>query len=179
MLANTDKYALIMKERDGSIAPPKPLWRKREVVRQEKSVYYTTVDVDGVTQELMEKETTQTEILHMECKETGEFAHRETTNHELLEKFNDEIVTHDTGKEEYVHLKSVDDEIEYMDSNMPRADQAGKEGSGEEDGEYPPHSNDNNNNAATATAAATGDDNFHQEEGFGVDNGGDDDNNEG
>merc|ERR1712065_113445 len=65
------------------------------------------------------------------------------------------------------------------DSNMPRADQAGKEGSGEEDGEYPPHSNDNNNNAATATAAATGDDNFHQEEGFGVDNGGDDDNNEG
>ena len=131
MLANTDKYALIMKERDESVAPPKPLWRKREVVRQEKSVYYTTVDVDGVTQELMEKETTQTEILHMECKETGEFAHRETTNHELLEKFNDEIVTHDTGKEEYVHLKSVDDEIEYMDSNMPRSSGGEETGGGD------------------------------------------------
>ena len=131
MLASTDKYAVVVKENGSSVAPPKPLWRKREVVRQEKAVYYTTVDGDGVTQELMEKETTQTEILHMECKETGEFAHRETTNHELLEKFNDEIVTHDTGKEEYVHLKSVDDEIEYMDSNMPRASgNAGEEGEG-------------------------------------------------
>lgn len=62
----------------------KPLWRKREVVRQERSVYYTTIGADGVQQELMEKETTQTEVLHMECKETGEFAHRETTQYEQV-----------------------------------------------------------------------------------------------
>ena len=56
----------------------------------------------------------------MECRETGEFAHRETTLYEQLEKFNDEVVNEESGKEEYVHLKSMEDEIEYMDSTMPR-----------------------------------------------------------
>ena len=39
----------------------------------------------------VEKETTQTEILHMESRETGEFAHRETTDYEQLETFNAEV----------------------------------------------------------------------------------------
>lgn len=39
----------------------------------------------------MEKETTQSEVLHMECKETGEFAHRETTQYEQMETFNEEV----------------------------------------------------------------------------------------
>jgi hypothetical protein len=69
----------------------KALWRKREVVRQEKSVHYTTIDEDGGYQELVEKETTQTEVLHMECRETGEFAHRELTEFEQVETFNDEV----------------------------------------------------------------------------------------
>jgi hypothetical protein len=56
----------------------------------------------------------------MECRETGEFAHRETTLYEQFEKFNDEVVAEESGKEEYVHLKSVDDEIEFMDSTMPK-----------------------------------------------------------
>ena len=30
--------------------PGKPLWRKREVVRQERTVHYTTVDAEGVQQ---------------------------------------------------------------------------------------------------------------------------------
>ena len=30
--------------------PGKPLWRKREVVRQERTVHYTTVDAEGVLQ---------------------------------------------------------------------------------------------------------------------------------
>jgi hypothetical protein len=63
---------------------PRALWRKREVVRQERTVHYTTVDADGETQELVERETTQTEVLHMECRETGEFAHRETTKYEQV-----------------------------------------------------------------------------------------------
>lgn len=45
---------------------------------------------DGL-QELVEKETTQTEVLHMECRETGEFAHRETTDYEHTETFNKEV----------------------------------------------------------------------------------------
>ena len=40
------------------------VWRKREVVRQERHVYYTTVDADGQLQELVEKETSESEVLH-------------------------------------------------------------------------------------------------------------------
>jgi hypothetical protein len=43
------------------------------------------------SQELIERETTQSEVLHMECKETGEFAHRETTQFEQMETFNSEV----------------------------------------------------------------------------------------
>ena len=39
----------------------------------------------------MEKETSETEVLHMECRETGEFVHRETTMYEQKETFNDEV----------------------------------------------------------------------------------------
>jgi hypothetical protein len=74
-----------------SSASGKALWRKREVVKQEKAVYYTTIDDDGGLQELVEKETTQTEVLHMECRNTGEFAHRELTEFEQIETFNDEV----------------------------------------------------------------------------------------
>lgn len=103
----------------GQVAAGKQLWRKREVVRQEKSVHYTTVDENGELQELVEKETTQTEVLHMECRETGEFAHREITQYEQLETFNEEVVNVVRGNEEYVHLKSMEDEFHFMDSNMP------------------------------------------------------------
>ena len=56
----------------------------------------------------------------MECRETGEFAHRETTNYAQTETFNDELVAEEKGNEEYVHMKSVDDEYEFLDSNMPK-----------------------------------------------------------
>lgn len=42
-------------------------------------------------QELMESEKSQTEVLHMECKQTGEFAHRESTHYESGEAFNGEV----------------------------------------------------------------------------------------
>lgn len=97
----------------------KPLWKKREVMKQERTIHYTTMDAAGVVQELIEKETSETEVLHMECRETGEFAHRETTVYEQKETFNDEVVNEQFGSEEYVHLKSKEDEIEFRDSNMP------------------------------------------------------------
>lgn len=55
----------------------------------------------------------------MECRETGEFAHRETTQYEQMESFNEEVVAEVRGAEEYVHLKSLDDEFHYMESTMP------------------------------------------------------------
>lgn len=81
------------KSNDQVTTSAKPLWRKREVVRQERTIHYTTLDDEGGLQELVEKETTQTEVLHMECKETGEFAHRETTDYEQVETFNNEVST--------------------------------------------------------------------------------------
>jgi hypothetical protein len=83
------------------------------------TIHYTTVDASGQVQELVEKEISETEVLHMECRETGEFAHRETTLYEQRETFNDEVVNEQIGTEEYVHMKSQDDEYEYRDSNMP------------------------------------------------------------
>ena len=98
----------------------KPLWKKKETTKVERTIEYTTIDSEGVLQELLEHEITETEVLHLECKETGEFAHRETKEFQQKEVFNKEVVSEQVGMEEYVHLKSVDDEIEYMESTMPQ-----------------------------------------------------------
>ncbi|KAG5183203.1 hypothetical protein JKP88DRAFT_273186 [Tribonema minus] len=85
----------------------------------ERIVCYTTVDVDGRRQELTERERHMSNVVHMECRETGEFAHRETTDFEAAETFNGDVVLHESGNEEYVHLKSRDDEYEHMESCLP------------------------------------------------------------
>jgi len=87
------------------------IWQKREVVTQERTVHYTTIDDDGVLQELIEKETSQTEVLHMESRDTGVFAHRETTLYDQTETFNSQVVCEAHGVEEYVHMRSEDDEV--------------------------------------------------------------------
>lgn len=97
------------------------------------------MDAEGALQELVERETTQTEILHMECRDTGEFAHRETTKYEQIETFNSEVVNETEGAEEYVHLKSLEDEFHYMESTMPKKeDQRGQGHPGEGEEEEPP-----------------------------------------
>lgn len=112
---------LSLNRRDAHKKPgvARPLWRKRETVIHERIVQYTTVDADGTKQELVETERSQNEIVHLECKETGEFAHRESQLFEQLETFNDEVVVHEKGNEEYIHMKSKDDEYEHLESNMP------------------------------------------------------------
>ena len=70
------------------------------------------------------------QILHMECKDTGEFAHRESTEYEQTEVFNKEVVSTEHGNEEYVHLKSQHDEYVAtgeMRSDMPTAQVLGVE----------------------------------------------------
>ena len=37
-----------------------------------------------------------------------------------METFNSEVVVEEHGSEEYVHLKSREDEYEFLESNMPR-----------------------------------------------------------
>eukprot|EP01038_Epipyxis_sp_PR26KG_P006865 gene6865-9401_t len=108
------------RSRDDVSNPQQPLWRKREIVKHERTVLYTTVDPEGGTQELVEKEITESEILHMENRATGEFAHREITLYQQQETFNAEIVTEADGVEEYVHFKSLEDEFQHLHSTMPR-----------------------------------------------------------
>ncbi len=134
------------------------VWRKREVVKHERQVYYTTVDAEGQLQELVEKETSQTEVLHMESRETGEFAHRETKVYSQQETFNDEVVTDRDGQEEYVHLKSQDDEYEHTTSDMPPKDDGEQPGSPRVGGSTKPHAGDNGDprNGFAAAAEAQG-----------------------
>lgn len=73
----------------------------------------------------------------MECRETGEFAHRELTEFEQIETFNDEVVNAVRGNEEYVHLKSLEDEFHYMESNMPPKDEKdGDHGLADKEGQH-------------------------------------------
>lgn len=144
------KYAgnsLVSTAKKMTLQPGKPLWRKQEIVRQERIVHYTTVDNEGQVQELVETERSSTEVLHMECNDTGEFAHREASEFEQFETFNREVVAQNHGNEQYVHLKSLDDEIEFMESHNMPADRQGhehndhpdrvpEEGEEEEEGEH-------------------------------------------
>lgn len=72
----------------------------------------------------------------MECKETGQFAHRETTQYEQLETFNEEVVAETKGAEEYVHLKSLEDEYHYMESTMPNKEE--RDGDGQQHDDHAP-----------------------------------------
>lgn len=64
----------------------------------------------------------------MECRETGEFAHRELTRFEQVESFNDEVVGEVEWADEYVHLKSKLDEFHYVDSTKDNEGQDGEDG---------------------------------------------------
>ena len=86
-----------------------------------------TVEPDGTVQTLIECQKDMTEVTHMECKDSGEFAHRETTEYEQTETFNDELVMAERGEEKYVHMKSKNDEYEHMESHMPRKEREAAE----------------------------------------------------
>jgi len=90
-------------------------WKKHETVIQEKIVKYVTRNKDGSLEELEERERKQDEIMHFECKDTGQFAHHELSRYEKSEMFCDELLSCQKGSEEYVHFKSKDDEYEYFD----------------------------------------------------------------
>lgn len=100
---------------------PGGIWKKKETTIHEKITIYTTIDEDGTLQELTETEKKMDEVFHMETKDTGEFSHREFSQYEKTEKFNKEPITGIRGTEEYIHLKSTDDEYECFDNNMPSA----------------------------------------------------------
>lgn len=58
---NDGSYSIIIHtsntNKDLTNSPTKPLWRKREIVRHERTVHYTTIDEDGAQQ-----------VYHMRCR---------------------------------------------------------------------------------------------------------------
>jgi len=95
------------------------LWKKHETVIQEKIIKHVTIEGDGTTHELVERDRTQNDIIHMECKTSGMFAHREYSQQEQTEELDNEVASFVRATEEYVHLKSNNDEYEHVHSDIP------------------------------------------------------------
>jgi len=110
------------------------LWKKHETLIHERIVKYVTLNADGSLEELVEREKKQDEVVHMECKDTGIFAHHEHSQFEKTEAFNGELVAGQRGTEEYCHLKSLDDEYEYFDGPGPTAEETRANGDDFSDG---------------------------------------------
>ena len=102
-----------------SLPQNQPLWKKHETVIQERIVRQITVDGEGNINELITTDKSQNDIIHIESKETGEFAHREYTQQEQTEELDKEIATFVRATEEYIHFKSKEDEYEYLHSEVP------------------------------------------------------------
>jgi len=95
------------------------LWMKKETVRTEKVTTYVTVDAEGNHTELVEADVRLDEVAHCESEGGEAFAHRESTVRERTETFDGGIVLVDKEEEVYVHLKSKDDELEFVDKSSP------------------------------------------------------------
>ena len=95
------------------------MWKKHETVIQERVVKHITIDKEGNMTELITTDKSQNDIIHIESKITGEFAHREYTQQEQTEELDRDISTFVRATEEYIHLKSKEDEYEYLHSEVP------------------------------------------------------------
>ena len=75
------------KEPDVDATPRKSIWKKQETVVQDRIVMHITIDDDGVRRELIETDTSQNEVVHLETKDFGgEFSHKEYTQREQTER---------------------------------------------------------------------------------------------
>ena len=95
------------------------VWKKHETVIQERTVRHITIE-NGITRELIETDKSQNEVVHIEDKTTGEFAHREYSQQEQTEELDGEMATFIRATEDYIHLKSATDEYEYVHSDVPK-----------------------------------------------------------
>lgn len=121
---NTDSMVLYAERSNETKSDPtiptskENVWKKHETIISAKIVRLTTVK-DGVKSELVERDKSQNDIVHIECSATGDFAHREYSQQEQCEKINNEISTFIRASEEYVHFKSNTDEYEYIHTEIP------------------------------------------------------------
>ena len=73
----------------------------------------------GKINELITTDKSQNDVIHIESKITGEFAHREYTQQEQTEILDEDMSSFVRATEEYIHLKSREDEYEYVHSEIP------------------------------------------------------------
>jgi hypothetical protein len=92
------------------------MWRKKETVTHERITAYVTVDDEGKEQELIETDVSRSEVILMERKDTEELARRELSSNEQTEVFNTEEVISNRAAEEYVHLRSLEEDVEFVDN---------------------------------------------------------------
>ena len=125
-----------------NVVKGRSMWKKHETVIQERIVKQITVDKDGKINELITTDKSQNDIIHIESKLTGEFVHREYTQQEQTEELDKDMSTFIRATEEYIHLKSKEDEYEYLHSEVPpqseqhKHDSDFEEESGSVDGRY-------------------------------------------
>ncbi len=98
------------------------IWKKHETVIQERIVKHVTINDEGNINELITTDKSQNDVIHIESKISGEYAHREFTQQEQTEQMDNEMSTFIRATEEYIHLKSKDDEYEYLHSEVPPQD---------------------------------------------------------
>lgn len=100
-----------------SPVPKKSILKRHETIINERIVRTVTFE-NGVRKERVETDKTQSDKIKMETDE-DEFAIREFTQQEQTEEENGNNVAFIRATEEFIHLKSSDDEFEYLHSDIP------------------------------------------------------------
>ena len=117
---NTEEAVVSMKHRkDDPIHYP--MWKKHETNIQERIIQHITYDNEGNIHEMIETDKSQNEVIHVEITDRNIFAHREYTQQEQTEEIDKEVTTFVRATEEFIHLKSENDEYEYVHSEIPKS----------------------------------------------------------
>jgi len=99
------------------------MWKKHETIIHERIVQYVTIDEFGELHKVIDTDKTQKDIMHIECKSKGLFAHREYTQQEQTETADDDQDRVIRATMECIHFKSSDDEYEFVHSEIPPTSQ--------------------------------------------------------
>lgn len=115
---NKDVKNEIMKKSSSPVpsVTTRSILKRHETVINER-VVRTVSFQDGIEKVTIETDKTQCDKIRMECDD--ELAVREYTQQEQTEELEGNMVTFIRATQEYVHLKSKEDEFEYVHSDIP------------------------------------------------------------
>lgn len=118
---NKDDKNEIMKISSSPVpsATTRSILKRHETVINER-VVRTVSFQDGIEKVTIETDKTQCDKIRMECDD--ELAVREYTQQEQTEELEGNMATFIRATQEYVHLKSKEDEFEYVHSDIPKGE---------------------------------------------------------